>query len=274
MKIYTRGGGLPFEAWAFPDGQPHFSLLHLGEFRECVIETAIRSADELLMVLLAKDALTSSGFIVSLDIRYLMGARMDRAIDARKPFTLAVIARQLMGAGFRRIRVLDPHSPVALRQLHADAVWPYKAVAEVLADMPFNVAIVAPDAGARPRAENLLNVVMPQNHYPIIECTKVRNSTTGALSGFQVLDRSLVKGRHCLIVDDICDGGGTFVGLAKELAAAGAEDVDLYVTHGIFSKSLPLEGIRRIYTTDSFADRKSSDGLVVLPIEMRGEERS
>ena len=49
-------------------------------------------------------------------------------------------------------------------------------------------------------------------------------------------------GRNCLIVDDICDGGGTFIPLAKKLKNAGAKTVTLYVTHGIFSKGLdPLK---------------------------------
>lgn len=272
MKIYDKAGALPFELLTFPDGQPHFKLLHASEWRECVIETAIRNPCELLTVLLAKDALTSAGYVVSLDIRYLMGARMDRAIDARQPFTLGVIARLLMGAGFRAIRVLDPHSPVALRQLRAEAVWPVKPLASVLsAFVPSGVAIVAPDAGAAPRVETLLRALDCGEGRPIVRCAKVRDSGTGALSGFRVHDASMVDARACLIVDDICDGGGTFVGLAQELMLVGATAVDLYVTHGIFSKGLSLPGIRRIYTTDSFADWTSTEDLVVFPIEMRGE---
>lgn len=81
-----------------------------------------------------------------------------------------------------------------------------------------------------------------------------------------------------LIVDDICDGGGTFVGLAKELRAAGATRVYLYVTHGIFSKRLPLEGIDHVYTTDSFLSGPVNlhgnylghgDRLTIIPISMK-----
>ena len=62
-------------------------------------------------------------------------------------------------------------------------------------------------------------------------------------------------GRDCLIMDDICDGGGTFVLLAEYLLRHGAASVGLAVTHGIFTKGIDIlfdAGISRIYTTDSF----------------------
>jgi ribose-phosphate pyrophosphokinase len=60
---------------------------------------------------------------------------------------------------------------------------------------------------------------------------------------------------RCLIVDDICDGGATFVALARKLREAGAIEVSLFVTHGIFSKGKDLEGIDNIYTTGSFTGK-------------------
>ena len=96
---------------------------------------------------------------------------------------------------------------------------------------------------------------------------------------------TLLSNRRILIVDDICDGGATFVGLAKELRAAGAKKVYLYVTHGIFSKGLPLEGIDKVFTTDSyfnpescsrpgtvpycFDDARRDGHLSVIPVSMK-----
>jgi ribose-phosphate pyrophosphokinase len=88
-------------------------------------------------------------------------------------------------------------------------------------------------------------------------CSKKRDPLTGHLSGFEIKNYNPnpnADGQDLLIVDDICDGGGTFVGLAKELRKAGAKKVYLYVTHGIFSKGLPLEGIDRVFTTDSYSN--------------------
>ena len=65
-----------------------------------------------------------------------------------------------------------------------------------------------------------------------------------------------------VIVDDLCDGGGTFIGIAKDLRERGARRVFLIVTHAIFSKGLePFRGLLdRVYCTNSFAN--FSDPLV------------
>ena len=62
------------------------------------------------------------------------------------------------------------------------------------------------------------------------------------------------KDKKVLIVDDICDGGRTFIELAKVLRAKGAETVDLYTTHGIYSKGTKVLApyINNIISTDSF----------------------
>ena len=72
------------------------------------------------------------------------------------------------------------------------------------------------------------------------------------LTGFKVYAEDL-KGCDCLIVDDICDGGGTFIGLANELKNKNAGKLYLAVSHGIFSRGFDdLEKcFTKIFTTDS-----------------------
>jgi len=79
-------------------------------------------------------------------------------------------------------------------------------------------------------------------------CEKKRNLETGSLSGF-VVPQDL-GGRPTLIIDDICDGGGTFMGIAQEVYAL---PLGLYVTHGIFSRGFDKlkECFTRIYASDS-----------------------
>ena len=86
----------------------------------------------------------------------------------------------------------------------------------------------------------------------VLECGKRRNVTTGELSGFTVPIEDL-KNRPCLIVDDICDGGGTFLGLGSELKKKNAGELFLAVSHGIFSKGFDqLSDIyTQLFTTDS-----------------------
>lgn len=267
MRIYTPGGELPTKVFTFPDGQPHVELLHLDEFRTATIEMAVVSPHDLLCLLLAKDALDASGYITSLDIRYLTGARMDRRINGRQPATLDVVGRLIQGAGFRRVRVLDPHSPVSLVALNAEAVMPLKQVHAVLAHYePERAVVVAPDAGATLRVDALLTTLGLHETFRVVQGLKHRDSSTGRLSGFSVVDASAVEGKTCVIVDDLCDGGGTFSGLAEKLTAGGAKAVDLYVTHGVFSKGLPLPGIRTVFTTDSYP--RPDMGAITFPVDM------
>lgn len=270
MRIYTPAGDLAFKSFTFPDGQPHFKLeTYEVEFRDVVIETAIKSPSDLFMVVMAASVLRASGYYsVSLDIRYLMAARMDRAISSGEPFTLELVARTLNSCGFSKVRILDAHSQVATKLIrNSTNVLPFNVVNQVISTLHPGVVVV-PDKGAIDRMYELFK----RFPYPpeIVYCSKKRDMDTGALSGFKVEDPSLCQGREVLIIDDICDGGGTFVGLAAELRKAGATKVHLYITHGIFSKGVPLAGIDQIFTTDSYIDPYwATRGAVVIPISMK-----
>lgn len=267
MRIWTSAGDVPIKQFTFPDGQRHLEIL-LREPGPATIEARIANADELFDVLLAKDALSTRGCPVALDIRYLLGARMDRQLSPDQPFTLAVVARQLLSAGFQRIRVLDPHSEASLRLLGASAVYPQRLFARLLLARTLETILIAPDVGATDRVQRL-----SPSSFRILQGHKHRDPLTGTLSAFSVEDTGAVRGKSCLIVDDLCDGGGTFVGLARLLNDAGATAVDLFVTHGIFSKGTPLKGLRAICTTDSYLPGSLPlPGVTMVPIRMQEEQ--
>lgn len=257
MKLYTyKGKNLEeieevedaFSFLTFPDGQRHFRLEKEVEGKEVLVVTRIADADELFDLLMVNDVLTWNHNKVNLQISYLLGARMDRRIDKNQPFTLKIVTDILNEADFESITIIDPHSEVSVGLLRAEADLPQEALDSVLEDYPEDdTVIIAPDAGATKRVETLIH-----GRYTIIQGLKHRDMQTGNLSGFSVANPEAVKDKVCLIVDDICDGGGTFIGLAKVLRDAGATKVNLFVTHGIFSKGLPLEGIDDVRTTDSF----------------------
>ena len=81
-----------------------------------------------------------------------------------------------------------------------------------------------------------------------------RDVKTGKLTGFTAYANDL-KNQICVIVDDICDGGGTFLGLAQELKNKNAGDIILIVSHGIFSKGFDelTKHFTKVITTDSFS---------------------
>lgn len=277
MRIYTPNGDLQFSTFTFPDGQPHFKLeSHDSEPISVTIELALKTPTDLFMVGLVSDVLRASGYTtVNLDVRYLLAARMDRAIDSNQPFTLHLVSRLINGCGFNRVRVLDVHSVAATGLIrNSFNVLPFEAVKQVRQTLSDPVPI-APDKGAWDRVTTLTDDF-------VVYCKKTRDPQTGALSGFTVpcKFRRRRLGREVLIIDDICDGGGTFVGLAKVLRAAGAEKVYLYVTHGIFSKGLPLDGIDHVYTTNSYtkapADwdaagrgQEVADVATIIPVSMK-----
>ena len=253
MRIYTKAGDLAFEEFTFPDGQPHFKLLTWErDFPAVTIELAIKSPTDLFRARMAQQVLRASGFYnINLDIRYLLGARMDRPIDNHQPFTLALIAQYLVG-GFSKIRILDCHSAVGVNLLGASNVLPYEQVKQVIHTLG-DVLAVIPDAGARGRVDNLTRGLVDD----VVQAYKQRDTLTGRLSGPEVEGVSRVKGREVLIIDDICDGGATFTQLTKVLKQGGATKVHLFVTHLIMSKGnkvLTDGGIDRVFCTDSFRD--------------------
>lgn len=256
MRITTHGGSrLPaevvLEKLTFPDGQPHVAVWesqpHL-DGRAVSVQARIRNPTELVELLLVNEVLRNHGASeVWLRILYLMGARMDRAIPGG-PFTLATVARVLRTAKWDAMAIVDPHSDVSPALLEAKAQRPVAEVhSAVDAVAGKSTVIVSPDAGATKRLEELA-----LTGHRVVQCVKHRDMATGKLSGFQLFEPEAVRGEHCLIVDDLCDGGGTFVGIGELLAGAGAASVSLYVTHGIFSRGYDLAHIGRIFTTNSY----------------------
>lgn len=248
MRVYTPAGDLAIRQFSFPDSQPHIEVqTHDIDFTSATVETTIKSPVELFEVALVVDVLRNLGYRdLRLDCRYLMGARMDRAITPSEPFTLQVVSRQINSLGFSQVRLLDVHSEVAERLIrNSTNLLPQHAIDATLSACNPDY-VVAPDAGARNRVESTVRGV------PYFHCTKHRNPRDGKLTEFAVNMNLVDPGAKILIVDDICDGGATFTGLSKKLREAGASRVDLFITHGIFSRGLPLDGIDRVFTTDSY----------------------
>ena len=267
-------GELSYKQFSYPDGQPHCefavdAVRAAAEKGSVELVAAVRNGNDLLQIAMAVDALISalsSQFaVVNLNISYLLGARMDRRVAAGQPATLAVVAATLNTIkGIKNLRILDAHSPETFTQLPtATPLHPDALVAYVIKHLTqqHNAApvIVIPDAGAVPRTTAILTRLGAKNS--TAQCSKKRDSQTGKLSGFQ-FDAGDVNGKVALIVDDICDGGGTFAGIATLLRAQGATHVYLCVTHGIFSKGIEIDGIDASFCSDSYCVPKQEDYAV------------
>jgi ribose-phosphate pyrophosphokinase len=254
---------IAFQALTFSDGQPHLKLdvaciEKLDKAAPLRILCRLAMPADLLLALYAKNTLDHLEFThVELHVSYLMAARMDRVMQPGEPFSLKVIGGMLNSVHFKKIRVFDPHSEVTPAVIeHCYPVTNQAFVQDAL-DHYFSThpgtktyCLVSPDAGALKKIHTLARDL---GIAEVVECMKERDVKTGALLHFKTATESLA-GKPCFIVDDLCDGGGTFIGTANMLREKGAEQVVLIVSHGIFSKGPDLAGIDAVYTTDSFRE--------------------
>lgn len=181
---------------------------------------------------------TDAQFVLNLP--YIPYARQDRVMQPGQALSIKVFANIVNSLGFDKIIVDDPHSDVSAALLNKVRIrGQQELVAEFHNELAGkDVTIVAPDAGARKKAQK----VADRMRLPLVEAGKVRDLKTNEITGTAVFGD--VKDRECVIVDDICDGGRTFIALAQALKENGAKRVILYVTHGIFSfgKQIILDG--------------------------------
>ncbi len=181
---------------------------------------------------------TTAQFVLNLP--YIPYARQDRVMQPGQALSIKVFANIVNSLGFDKIIVDDPHSDVSAALLDKVHIrGQQELVAEFHKELyGRDVTIVAPDSGARKKAQK----VADRMRLPLVEAGKVRDLKTNEITGTAVFGD--VKDRECVIVDDICDGGRTFIALAQALKEKGAKRVILYVTHGIFSfgKDIILEG--------------------------------
>ena len=180
-----------------------------------------------------------------------------------EPLTVKVYADIINQLHFKKVMVFDPHSEVTPAVLHrCKVITNHVFIRKVIEAIDNNVVLISPDGGA---LKKIYKVSEYLGGIEVIECSKSRDAKTGKLTGFKVYHDDL-EGKDCLIVDDICDAGGTFIGLAKELKCKNAGRLYLAVSHGIFSKGLDdLKCFEKIFTTDSF-QHLEHDGLVQIKL--------
>lgn len=254
-----------FKSFTFSAGEPHIKILSdLNNVEKVTITTRVTSFNDMGLLLCAVDAVKRCGVkMIDLFIPYFPGARQDRVMIPGEPLTVKVYADLLNSLNLNEITVFDPHSEVTPAVLNdCKVVTNYKFIEKVIEKIGSEVLLISPDGGA---LKKIYKVSEYLGGIAVIECSKKRNVTNGKLEGFKVYEEDL-SGQHCLIVDDICDGGGTFMGLADELKKKNAGDLYLAVSHGIFSKGLEhlKEKFTKVFTTDSFKD---VEGVVQIKLE-------
>ena len=239
------------EVFQFPGGEWHANVpsLYGRSGGSLHVFAKFRTWDDVGKFIVVADALRSQNIRVYLFAPYFPGLRQDRNPKGNTPLTCRIYGN-LLNEFSSHITVVDAHSEVGLIEVakvrRVSNIEPQRFVGDLIEDAPSHIVI--PDKGAKGRSEAIGRLF---DGVTMSQAEKTRDFQTGKLKGFFVPDMGAAE--RILIADDICDGGGTFIGLLDKIRETSSAPVDLYVTHGIFSKGLQvLEGFDRIYTTDSF----------------------
>jgi ribose-phosphate pyrophosphokinase len=260
---------LPVKTMVFSGGEVQVRLAERGSFVCAVtaeIRADIRSSDDVMELLMVTDAVRRRfGPLVEIHLRmpYLPYARQDRVCFEGEALSLAVFCDLINAQRYATVEVWDCHSDVGLALLHHVVNVPAEKLIGKLA-FDDKTLVVAPDAGAVRRAGACARAL----GLKMIHAEKRRNPDTGEITGTRIAEANIFVDRpDFLIVDDICDGGRTFIELAKVLKLAGAGDIDLYVTHGIFSRGFGTLGplFKHIFVANLFPPESlPPDNVIVI----------
>ncbi|MEX3984132.1 ribose-phosphate diphosphokinase [Paraburkholderia sp. EG287A] len=248
---------LALKSLKFPGGEQHVTVDVSVPADELFIQAHVHNSDDVMALLMTTDALRRAyiGAPLTLELPYIPYARQDRVANPGEALSARVFCDLINAQGYRRVVVQDPHSDVVTSLLDRVVIEdPLPALRRALADIGQEVALVAPDAGARKRVLKLAKEL----GLDVVYADKTRDTRTGFITGTEV--QGDLPAKALLVVDDICDGGRTFTGLASALRAKQVEQglskpLYLYVTHGIFSKpglEPLLESYAKVYTRNNW----------------------
>lgn len=242
----------------FADGEVFVEIQEnvRGEDMFVIQSTCMPTNDHLMELLIVLDALRrGSARRITAVMPYFGYARQDRKSGPRTPISAKLVANLLTEAGASRILTMDLHAmqiqgffDIPTDNLYAAPLF----VRDILSQHPDHkqedLIIVSPDVGGVIRARQLarrLNVDLA-----IID---KRRERAGVSEVMNVIGD--VKDRHCILVDDIVDSGGSLCNAAEALMKHGAAGVEAYVTHGVLTNNacsrIMASPIKMLTITDS-----------------------
>lgn len=268
FKINTHCGWYEPIVNTFNGGEEYVGINQQIQYPTRVVEITVvaklKNSSDVMKLLLLKDALSRnfpSAVTYNLVMDYVPYARQDRVCNKGESLSIRVFCNLINAMNFDSVQISDPHSDVTPALINNCKITEQSSIISNSLNLNSYDAIVAPDYGSTKKAETTAKIFNKE----VIQGVKHRDLATGNLTGFGYFGD--VSGKRLIILDDICDGGGTFVGLANKLLEGGAISVDLYVTHGIFSRGLENlldNGIYKIYTTDSFESGLTHKRLTII----------
>jgi len=205
-----------------------------GEDVFLIQSTSFPANDHLMELLICVDALTrASARRITAVLPYFGYARQDRKMGGRTPISAKLVANLITRAGADRVLTMDLHSGQiqGFFDIPTDNLLATPVLAEDIRDnyvKSRELMIVSPDVGGVSRARALADRLNAD-----LAIVDKRRSAPGESEVMNIIGD--VKGRRCIVFDDIVDGGGTLCNAAAALIDAGASEVSAYVSHGVLS---------------------------------------
>lgn len=260
------------EFFNFSGGECHVSVRGIRISDVTQVVAYLHNSDAIMSLLMVVDAIRQEkpDTEIHLTIPYFPYARQDRVCNTGEAFSAKVMAGLINGLQCHLVTVFDPHSEVVTQHLHNCHV--IEQVSLIKGDLvrfitDNRLILISPDKGAQSKAE----AVAEFHGFDVINCSKVRDTQNGHITKSEV--HGDVRGKDLIILDDICDGGRTFIELAKVLKSQGAGKLYLYVTHGIFSKGLEVlkEHFEHVFCYHSFLCEDDLDTEFLTVMEGEGK---
>lgn len=223
----------------FPDGTSQVWKIPEQYLKETIVNWTFENESEIIHLCQLAELLNEKNKKRPyLFVQTMPYARQDKKVSNETTFSRDVVINILRNY-FTEITTIDLHSlpPIGVRSLP-----PTEIILDIIQYNNFDL-ICFPDKGATTRG-------YPTGDLPSFNLDKKRDQLTGVIEGVYCPLPLNLTGKSILIVDDLCDGGGTFVQAATLLRSLGASSVNLYTTHGIYSRGVDYlleNGIDRIF---------------------------
>jgi ribose-phosphate pyrophosphokinase len=207
-----------------------------GEDVFVIQSTSYPANDNLMQLLIMMDALRrASARRITAVIPYFGYARQDRKTDGRTPISAKLVANLISTAGADRVLTVDLHAGQiqGFFDIPTDNLFGGPVMVDDIKERygRDKIVIVSPDVGGVVRARSLAKRLNDAD----LAIVDKRRPEAGKSEVMNIIGD--VKGARCIMLDDICDSGGTLANAAAALKQSGASSVSAYVTHGVLSGS-------------------------------------
>jgi ribose-phosphate pyrophosphokinase len=242
-----------------------------GEDVFVIQSTSYPANDNLMQLLIMMDALRrASARRITAVIPYFGYARQDRKTDGRTPISAKLVANLISAAGADRVLTVDLHAGQiqGFFDIPTDNLFGSPVMVDDIKERfgKDKLIVVSPDVGGVVRARSLAKRLDAD-----LAIVDKRRPEAGKSEVMNIIGD--VSGKRCIMLDDMCDSGGTLANAAAALKESGAKSVSAYVTHGVLSgnavERIEKSVLDELVMTDTIEPSKEalkSKSIRILPI--------